>query len=306
MPSWFIIVIIGHLLTAVSFVLSKFLLHKSFSNPFVFTFYIGVLSLMVIMMAPWGFYVPSAYELGYNLLAGVVMAGAMLMLLIALSSSETSRVIPFVGAGVPVFTLLLELALGRHSSSVSELLAFSVLVVGSVVITYDPNAHATKKKVSTVGTGSRARIWIIAGVSALLFAIKFVMSDIAFAEQPFVNAFIWMSLGTTLAVLPLLFTSLRTPITQAAKEFTKLAGWLYIGAQSFGALGFLLINYSLTLASASIVNAMQGVQYVGLFVLAAIASKKYPQAFKESVTGWSLVTKIVGVVIISIGLALIV
>lgn len=306
MPGWFFIVIIGHLLTAVSFVLSKFLLHKSFSNPFVFTFYIGVLSMVVLVMAPWGFYIPTAYELGYNLLAGVVMAGALLTLLIALSSSETSRVIPFVGAGVPVFTLLLELAFGRHTSTVSELLAFSVLVVGSVVITYDPNARAVKQTTTTTAGRSTVWIWIIAGISALLFAIKFVMSEIAFVEQPFVNAFIWMSLGTTLAVLPLLFTSLRTPIAQAAKEFTKLAGWLYIGAQSFGALGFLLINYSLTLASASLVNAMQGVQYVGLFILAAVASKKYPQAFKESITGWSLVTKIVGVVIISIGLALIV
>ena len=77
---------------------------------------------------------------------------------------------------------------------------------------------------------------------------------------------------------------------------------MYLGAQAFGALGFIFINYALLVASLSLVNAMQGIQYALLLVITIIAAKKYPQFMNENLSRTVLVIKIIGVVVISVGL----
>lgn len=297
--SWLLAVLGGHLLSAVSFVLSKASLSKDFSNPYVFTFYVGLLGLVTAVLIPFGFEIPSAYEIGFDLVAGGFFTAALICFFIALQQGETSRIVPLIGGGIPIFTLLFEWVFLDEQLSRNMLWAFAVLVIGSVVITYE-------KYSGSKSTTGRGRIFALAILAALLFAISFGMTKIAFLSQPFISGFVWMRFGTFLAgLLILLSATHRKEIIQAAGNFKHKAGILYIGSQAFGGLGFILINYGITLTSVAIVNALQGVQYVFLLLMVVAGSIVYPNLLKENLGKSSLILKILGVIIISFGIYLI-
>lgn len=301
---WLVAVIVGHLLSAVSFVLDKVLLTKSIQNTFAFTFFIGLLSGSIAILIPFEFAqfeVPSAGMIVLNLAVGALFILALLFFFFALKGGEASRVTPFIGGLIPVLTLVFEVLFLNGSFTTIQLAAFAILVIGTIVITIDPdNADAkTKEK-----QGLRA--WMYGGAAALAFALSFGLTAIAFESQPFWSAFIWTRFGSVAVVLVFLFwKSNRVAIRESLSLFKEAAGWIYLLAQSFGAGGYIFINYAISLASVSLVNALQGVQYAILLLMAILGSVVNPSLLGESMSKRSLSIKIVGVVIISIGLYLV-
>jgi drug/metabolite transporter (DMT)-like permease len=296
---WLAAVLIGHFLNAVSFVLDKALLSKSISDPFAFTFYIGVLGLLGLALLPFGVELPSASELGINLAAGAIFILALLCFFLGLQDAETSRLVPFIGGAIPVFTWLFALAFLGEQLNRQELLAFAVLVVGTVVIAVEIGGKRQ-------GGRHQRRAWIAGTAAALCFAIAFGLTKLAFESQPFISAFVWMRLGSFAAVaLFLLAPKRRRAILDAGRLFRTRAGGFYLLAQGFGAGGFIFVNYAISLASVSLVNALQGVQYAFLLAMAMVGTLKYPHLLRETMTRQSLIVKIIGTGIIGLGLILI-
>ncbi len=297
---WLLAVIIGHLLNALSFVLDKVLLTKSISNPFAFTFYVGVLGALVVVLIPFvDFFVPDAGALGVDIIAGVAFSVALLFFFLALQHAEASRIVPFIGGGVPVFTLVLELIFLDARFSPIQLVAFAVLVSGTVLIAIDRDQPVSARRLAR-------RMWVHGLLAAVAFAVSFVITKYAFTTQPFYNSFIWMRLGSLLfPLLFLLWSAHRMAIWNAASMFRHRTGVWYVLAQGFGGAGFVFINYAISLASVSLVNALQGVQYLFLLVLVLIGSLFMPRLLKENIGRRSLTTKITGMVVISIGVLLI-
>ena len=298
--SWFWIVILGHLLTAVGFVLGKALLSKTFTDAYVFTFFIGVLGLGSLLLIPFGFDIPDARTIIFNFVAGGLLAIAFLYFNLALQGTEASRIVPFVGALIPLFSLVFELLFMDGSFSTVQLIAFAVLVVGSVIITIEYKSAPGEKRAKTPRL-----IWIYGFLAAVLFAVSFGMTAIAFTHQQFLSAFIWMRIGTFLGVVGFLSDAARRQaIKESISVFAGKGGVLYLTTQAVSGLGFVLITYALSLASVAIVNAMQGVQYVFLLGLAMVGSLKYPELLKENLGRSSLGVKVTGMVVISLGIVL--
>ncbi|MFC1598076.1 hypothetical protein ACFL2M_00905 [Patescibacteria group bacterium] len=301
---WLLAVLVGHFLNAISYVLDKVLLTKSIQNPFAFTFYIGILGLLAVLLIPFGFEVPSAGMIGLNLAAGALFIVALLFFFLALKGQETSRIVPFIGGGVPLFTWVFELLFLDTQLSGRQLIAFAVLVVGTVVIAIEVGDK--KSKPTKVAQKERIRDWSYALAAAFFFAIAFGLTKIAFDNQPFFSAFIWMRFGSFLfPLLFLLWPKNRKAITDSFSMFKEKAGYLYLVAQGFGAAGFIFVNYAISLASVSLVNALQGVQYAFLLIIAIIGTVKFPKLLQETMNKKSLAIKIVGVFIIAGGLYLI-
>lgn len=292
---WLWIVITGHILTSVSIVLSKALLSRAFNNPFVFIFYVGILSILVVFLIPFGFELPSVYTIMFNLATGAIFVLALGMFYVALQNSEASRMAPFIGAVIPVLLLFFELQVLHISLSKQHLIAFIILLFGSLLITLDFNKKTAIPK----------KIWFYGMLSAGLFAISFAMTKTAFIHQPFLSAFIWMRFGSVLIVLPLLFTRHRLEIIEAIRELKGKSGIMYLLTQLFGSLGFVFINYGIALASVALVNALQGVQYIFLLLLAVAVSKKYPELMKENVAPKTMALKFFAILIIMGGIYLI-
>lgn len=297
--NWLLAVLIGHLLNAVSYVIDKVLITKSIQNPFAFTFFIGILGMLSVVLIPFGFEVPETDQLLIDFASGAMYIVALMFFFLALKGAEASRIVPFVGGGVPIFTWVFELLFLDSQLSGTLLLAFAILVVGTIVIAIDldPKEEGEKQGI---------KAWVFGVLAALGFAIAFGLTKMAFDAQPFFSAFVWMRFGSFAAALIfLLWKSNRAAIKESLTIFKEKAGAIYIVAQAFGAGGFIFVNYAVSLASVSIVNALQGVQYAFLLVMAIVGAVRWPKLLQEAMSRRSLVVKIVGVIIISVGLYLV-
>ena len=80
---------------------------------------------------------------------------------------------------------------------------------------------------------------------------------------------------------------------------------LFFTGQATGALGFVLVNYAISLASVSLVNAMQGVQYGFLLLMVGLLGRKFPKILSERLSGGVLAQKIIAIALISAGIGFI-
>ena len=293
---WLTIVLTGHLLNALAFLMDKFLLSsKRIPSPFVYAFFIGALGILALVLIPFGVTVPSNIEMARALIAGATFVLALVFFFAGLKENEASRVVPLTGGLVPAFTFALAyLFLGERLGQI-EILAFAALVVGGVLITIE-----RKGKSSTKG-------YVYAVVAALIFAVSFVITKQVFIEQNFVSGFVWSRIGGfATALLFLLIPEARYGILHQPKQKgTGSTTALFLTGQVAGALGFTLMNYAISLASVSLVNAMQGAQYAFLLVMVGLLSRKFPKILSERLSGWVLVQKIMAIILISIGIGLI-
>lgn len=297
---WLAAVLIGHLFNAIAFVVDKVLLTKSFQNPFVYAFFIGALSGLAVVLLPFGVEWPGWSLFALDLAGGALFIASLLAFFYALQGGEASRIVPFIGGGIPVFTLVFEILFLDQQLTSQQLVAFAVLVVGTILIAIEfgnPDQNVEKKE----NQGWKA--WAYGLAAALLFAVSFGLTKMAYDTQPFISAFTLQRFGSVaFALIFLVSGSKRAAIREAIPVLKTKAGLAFVGSQAVGAGGFVFINYAISLASVSLVNALQGVQYAFLLILAVIGTLKYPKLLKESMTTKSLVIKSIAVVIIGIGL----
>lgn len=295
--NWLAIVIIAYFLNALAAVVDKFLLAKSIPRPAVYAFFISFLGIIALVLTPFGFAVPSVGQIMVALLAGLIFTFALLYLFKALKRNDTSRITPFIGGWQPLFILILAwLFLGEQLSG-REIWSFFLLIAGTIFLTKEFGQGKKKKG----GFG-------LALVSAVLFAVSYALTKEVYNHQPFIAGFIWTRIGAFLGALALLIPSanrvailanFKKPKKQKAKT-----GLLFFGGQVAGALSFLLVNYAISLASVSLVNALQGLQYVFLLMMVFFLSKFHPRVLKEKMTKAAIWQKISAVVLVGAGLAL--
>ncbi|MFA5024811.1 MAG: hypothetical protein WC523_07760, partial [Patescibacteria group bacterium] len=70
------------------------------------------------------------------------------------------------------------------------------------------------------------------------------------------------------------------------------------------AAAFIMINWAISLGNVAVVNALQGVQYLFLFVIIILISNKFPKMLNEQLGGGVLLQKLIGTVMICLGLYL--
>lgn len=293
--SWLTIALLGHFANAGAFVIDKILLVGKMKYPAVYVFYISALALLAILIVP---FVEVAW-LPKNLwlpaiIAGVTFTYGLLAFFTALKNAEASRVVPLVGAAVPLWTLIIaSFTLGERLTN-PETLGVMCLVVGAVLISYEKKG----KDISTTD----ALVSVLAGA---LFALSYTYTKAVFNEETFWSGFIWIKIISFLAVLPLLISAnTRKRLFNPDKQ-TKPTPLFFVGQVS-GAAGFVLLNYAIELSPrVTIVNALQGVQYAFLFIMLAVLSWLSPRLLKEDFSHKVLLQKLLALAVLAGGLYLV-
>lgn len=288
---WLLVTIIGYFLNAITAVVDKFLIAKKIPNPAVYTFYIALLGLAGLVLAPWGFAIINVTDFLWALAAGFSFTFALLFLFKGLSVNETSRITPFIGGLSPVFVFLFSFWLLAERLASRQILALVFIIAGTILISY---GKSSKKN---AGLG-----FFYAFISALLFGISYTLTKQVYNELDFINGFVWLRLTTFLGALFLLVSSANRRDILRRPDKTGKTGLLFLGGQVSGALSFILINYSISLASVTLVNALQGIQYVFLLVMVLILFKWHPHLLEEKMKGRVLWQKIAAVGLIVAGL----
>ncbi|MBU2576079.1 EamA family transporter, partial [Patescibacteria group bacterium] len=181
--SWITIVLAGHFLNALAFLMDKFLLAKKIPSPFIYAFFIGALGILGLVLIPFGFSVPSGVEIARALIAGATFVIALVFFFAGLKENEASRVVPLTGGFVPAFTFVLAYFFLAERLGMMEIAAFVALVAGGVLITIERGGHGSK------------RGYVYAVIAALIFAISFVITKQVYIEQEFISGFVWSRIG---------------------------------------------------------------------------------------------------------------
>ena len=290
--SWVIWATIGYFLNAIALAVDKALLNRQeLKDPAVYTLLISALGLLVFILAPFGLEKPSLEVLGYGLASGVFFTLGLWLMFTVLRVGEASRVPAFIGSLNPAFVFIVSFFFLGERLPEMGILAFILLVAGGFLMV--GGGHGLKGKYLSLGV-----------LSALAFGFAYVFLKITFNETSFISGLIWTRLGSFISSLALfLIPGTASAFGNSFRSQSRIK-FAFIGGQTAGAVAGLLNSFAISLASVTLVNALQGVQYVFLLILAAAVSYWRPVFFHDEFSPPALWRKVGGTVMIAIGLGL--
>ncbi len=297
--SWLSIIILAYLFFALASLGDKIVLAGP-PKPKSYTFYVGLLSILVIILIPFiNFRFPDATGMMWIVLEAVVYVAGLYGLFTSLENFDVSRVMPTVGATQPIFIFILTwMFWGMQEMKSTDVLAFVLLLIGSVVISIDKNPKIT---------GDCLKLTTL---TSLMFSLDYIFSKFVFLNQPFLQGFIWMRIISFLIILFLLFDKgFRGEIFTKQNILSKRMGAVFLSAQSAGGIANILQNFAISLAPIAylaIMNSLKGIQYVFLFLLTLFFSFFFPRVLKEETSRRVIIQKIFAILLIAIGLAVLV
>lgn len=292
---WLPIALFGYFLNAIAAIIDKALLTKSVPNPKVYAFFISILGLIAFVAAPFGLSIPSIQFLLLSLLTGGLSVLALVSFFTALQKGEASRVVPIVGGVQPIIILALSRIFLGEQLLRHELLAFGLLILGGIIISYDQTEHHSKTS-QWVG-------WAL--LSGGFYGFFYILTKYLFLNASFIDGFLWPRLGAGVIALFLLLDPITRKSLKTTSENSGKGGKLaFIIGQTSGASSFLFINYAIAIGSVSLVNAMQGSQYAFVFILTLVLSKRISKLLSEKITPMIITQKVAAILLIMAGIFL--
>ncbi|MCX6702635.1 MAG: EamA family transporter [Candidatus Wolfebacteria bacterium] len=289
---WIFISAASYFLTAVTSITDKFLVSRRMPSPAVFSFFVGILSITALVLAPFGFFLPPTGIILTAFLSGFLFLSSLFCFYSALNKNEASRIATIAGVMTPIFSLTLGYFIFGEKLNEKELIAFAILLIGGILISAEKEGFSWKIK----------GFWFVL-LSVLFLASSFAAAKLVYLNQPFINGYIWTRIGIFLAAFLLIIPRrVRRLVFETGKNAGARTGAILIGNKALGGLALILLNYSFTLTSIGLVNALQGLQYSFLFILALILSHKFPHILKEETRKRSVIQKVIAIIIIAVGL----
>jgi uncharacterized membrane protein len=295
--NWLLIAISAHFLFAVVFIVDKFILSKTALEPAAYAFYVGLLGIVALALAPFDFALLPVNRILISFLAGFLFVLAIFCFYQSVQLSEISRLAPMVGGMTPIFTLFFSYLFLAERLTAHQFIAFFLLVIGGVIMLWP------RRKPALVKAPFIKKLFL-ALLASLFFAGSFVISKFIYTEQTFINGFIWIRIGGFLgAWLFLFWPEVRQSVFRASRTVRFKVGGLAAANKGLSALSTLLLNYAIALGSVTLVNALQGIQYVFLLIIAFFLSRKFPRILKEQISNGVILGKIAAICLIGLGLA---
>ncbi len=287
--AWIIIAIVSYLLNAVVTVIDKSLVSNKVRDPLVYSFYVGILSSVVFVLWPFDFsFLPINTALA-ALICGVAFFLALYFYYASFLKTSATRTVTVIGGISPIILLVLSYFFLDERLPSLWYLAFLLLLGGSFLITFGKNITFTYHSF----------------VSAVFFALSFFTIKIVFLNTTFINGLVWTRIGfLAIAVFLLCFNSFRKKLFASPLKVTNKLFALFVGNKAMSALSGVLLNYAILLGSVSVINALQGVKYVGVFVIASFLSICCPGFIKESLEKKMIAQKVFGVAMVCLGIVL--
>jgi len=307
---WILIALAGHAANGFAFVIDKILLKNAFKRSATYAGMVGLLSGLAIFLVPWMSGWPEGGDLLLGILSGITFMAALWTFFAALSRGEASRVVPIISALIPIVTLGgTSIFLGERLNA-TQLIGFVLLIVATILLAAGKAQHRLTK--AAIG---------FAVLSALMFAVSSVAGKAVYDHAGFLTGFVTSRI--TAALTALLLALLIDPMSGAEmmeilhpKTMHKKTGSqimsgrsaakLAVLGQVLGGVGFIGVQYAMSLGSASIVNALQVMQFALLVVIAFLLKSKAQTLLGESLNKSVIATKVAALIVMALGLALVV
>ncbi|MDO8514340.1 MAG: hypothetical protein Q7S50_02230 [bacterium] len=292
MPTWIALAIAAQLLGAVVVFVDRYVLtqKKGMGLPVVYAFYVSLLSGVVIVLLPFGLVsVPSLLILELSLVSAASFITSLLLLYSALRAGHASDVMPVVAAfsALASFTLAF-LWLSEHLPGFF-LASVALFILGTFLIS---RFRFTKHQLVLVVSAG-----LLFGFSAFLIKVMFVHAS-------FWDGFFWSRMANvTGALLLLVWPGNWKAIMHGTRSSSHGTKWLIIGNKALAGIAGAVTFFAIGIGSVTVVNAMGGLQFVFLPVLAFLFAHQFPNVLRGEVFHSGISHKLLGVVCIVLGLA---
>lgn len=295
---WLAITILAYFFLAVVSLFDRYFLVGPIPNPKIYTFYVGILWFFLSLLFLPFIALPENNLLILGLAAGLIRIIAVFFLAKSIVESEISRVVPAIGGLLPIFSFFLFFFFlpQKELLNFAQALAFVLLLSGSVLISL--------KKLSIDFFSLKNLKYPI--LAAFLFALNFFLMKNLFLNVSFSSGLFLILFGGGLGAIVFL-VSPKDRETILSQKFVQRVSILFILGQAFGGLGVILQQYAIFLAEpyqVPLINALEGIRYVFLLVFVFLLAALSPRLLREEVGDKTLFQKVIAILLIGGGLAL--
>jgi len=264
---WLYLTILAYLVNAIVFTIDKDLLVSPKSSPLSYAFYVSVLSAVVVLLLPFGVHLIALSNLIIAIASGLFFFISLVYLYKTLKIINIIEVAPAVGA-ISAFTIFLANAAFLHEQlTIHQLIAFFLLVIGAMTMSY---FHLK----------SRISLHII--LSGITLGLSFSTLKYVFTVTDFVNGLFWTRFGLVAgALVLLLFASTRRQVLGSYHIASSGSKFLFVFNKALSGAAYVVLYYAIKIGSVVFVNALQGLQYVFLFLISIFLIKRMPILFEK-------------------------
>lgn len=294
--NWLFFALLAPLLWAGSNFVDKFVLERHVKGIFDFLFFSALFSwvFFFILVLIFGFPVLTWYSV-LPVAMGMLLTGTYGFYGKALEQGETSTLVILFKL-IPVLTVALGFLILGQTLTGTEFLAFLLVLFGATAVSVE--------KIDGRILFIKGAKWMF--ISIFLWSIMFLISDFALDKMPFWDFFILDTLGMALAGLVLFLHPVpRKQVMEGLRTASSAKyGWFLLN-DLFDFFGQMSMKKALSLApSAGLVTVAIQAQSLYAIILGVILTLLVPRFIKEDISLKHLSKKIIGAVIIFIGIVL--
>lgn len=289
MESWILLAIAAQAIAAGVALVDKYILSNAdmMPRPLVYAFYTCLLSgAWVVVFAagalPLGplsglgipsfenVGAPSLYVAVLSIFAAFTFFIALVSLYTALKEADASDVIPVVGAVSAVAAFLLSYVFMGTRLTPNFMVGIGLLAFGTLLV-------------------SRLRFSLKVALSSLhagiFFGLHYVTMKGLFDETTFDNGFFWSRVAFIAAALSMLLIPAYFAVIRGQTKATSAkSGLLVFATKVLAGVGSILILKATAAGDVSVVQALGGLQFLFLLVLAFFVGHKVPLECRENIT----------------------
>lgn len=291
--TWLFFAILSYFLASLVLVLDKIILAKPIPKPSVYASYVGLVGIYALVLMPFGFSFDMPFSAAlFSVASGFLFILSLIFYYKAASADEIGRVGPLSGTLTAISVLLLSSLFLIEKLNALSVLAFLFLVAGGWLIAF----RKSDVKFSL-------RILLLSSAGSFLLAVSWILIKTAYLNTDFLNAYILGRLGEFAAGLFLLaLPNVRRDVSEHLKGIEVKTIGLFAGNKIIAAAYFILLNYAVFLGSVSLVQGMQGLQYIFLLFVTVLLTLKWPDLLKEELKKRIIFRKAFAIILIVAGL----
>lgn len=276
---------IAYLLTAIAFVIDKYLLALPIPKPFSYAFGVAVLSASVVFLIPFfEITIPGGFFFLIAFISGAAFFGGLIFLYKAVRKTDVSVASTQVGVTTSIFTYIFSFIILNDVLPLNSTVAIALLVCGMIFL-------------GRVGKG----VTWHAILSGILIAFSFVLLKWTFAQLGFVNGIFWTRIGfVSAALLSLVSSRARKEIHEVTKTSSNKSKIIFVINKILAGSAFILLYYAILLGNVAVINALLGLQFLFVFLIAVAVRKKIP-SIGENIEKRTLIPKLIGIVLVFSG-----
>ncbi len=303
--SWLTLTVLAQFLNSIVALFDKYLVtSKKVTTPVLYVFYTGVLTCLGVLV-----YVPSLFitntalpkfanvtvpdigVLALITIAAFAQLGALHGLFSSLKKNDASDVMPVVGSFSAIFALAIGYVFQSLELPTTFVFGFALLIIGTLHISH---LRFTR------------RVFFFTMLGGLGFALHNILLKMAIHATSFDTGFFWFSVITAVVSFGLLlFPVVRKTLGSQRKEkhIKSTGAILLMNKVIAGVAGILLIK-AIEIGEVSLVQALGGLQFFFLFILALLLGPITPLDFGENVSRKDLYHKLTSISVIFLGFVL--